>query len=274
MQIGKYTWEMNRPYIMGILNVTPDSFWDGGLYSQADAAVKRGLMMQAEGADIIDVGGESTRPGFIPVSEEEEMDRIMPVIERLIAELDIPVSLDTSKPNVAREGLKLGVGMINDIWGGVAVPEDASTIADTVMWQYPDRAIILMHNRRENHQYEQMLQEICNELRTAAIRAESNGVAHGQIVLDPGVGFAKNYEQNIQVIKNLKFFNNLGYPILLGTSRKSVIGQTLGLPENDRLEGTLVTSVYGMMKGCNILRVHDVKEHVRAMKMLEAILDA
>lgn len=267
MLIGNSNFNKNRTYIMGILNVTPDSFSDGGKYSYIDEAIRHAIAMQQDGADIIDVGGESTRPGYTPVSDEEEINRVCPVIERLKRELDIPVSLDTYKSKVASAGIKAGADFINDIWGLRFDSDMAKVISEANI------PCCLMHNRN-NATIKDFWQEYMEELRASLKIALSAGISRDKIVLDPGVGFGKTYEENLIVINRLDELNALGYPILLGTSRKSVVGITLDVPVDERLEGTLATSVIGVTKGCRFIRVHDVKENVRAVKMTEAIINA
>lgn len=269
MRLGKYEWDLNeKVYIMGILNVTPDSFSDGGRYHTLEAALRQAERMAAEGADIIDIGGESTRPGYTMISEAEELERVIPVIERLKRELDIPLSIDTYKAGVAQEAVRAGADLINDIWGAKYDERMAA-----VMAQNPDTAVCLMHNRRKA-EYDNYLQDVCDDLRESVRLAEAAGVAKGQIMIDPGIGFAKSYEQNLLLMKRLELLTELGYPVLLGTSRKSMIGLTLDLPAAERTEGTVATTVMGIMKGSRVIRVHDVKENVRAARMTEAILAA
>lgn len=267
MIIGKSTFEENKTYIMGILNVTPDSFSDGGKYSYIDEAIRHAIAMQQDGADIIDVGGESTRPGYSQISVDEEINRVCPVIERLKRELDIPVSLDTYKNKVASAGIKAGADFINDIWGLKYDSDMARVISEANI------PCCLMHNRN-NGTIKDFWTEYIEELKASVEIAISAGISQDKIVIDPGVGFGKTYEENLMVINRLDELSELGYPVLLGTSRKSVIGITLDLPVNERLEGTLATSVIGVTKGCRFLRVHDVKENVRAVKMTEAIIFA
>lgn len=267
MIIGKSTFEENKTYIMGILNVTPDSFSDGGKYSYIDEAIRHAIAMQQDGADIIDVGGESTRPGYSQISVDEEINRVCPVIERLKRELDIPVSLDTYKNKVASAGIKSGADFINDIWGLKYDSDMARVISEANI------PCCLMHNRN-NGTIKDFWTEYIEELKASVEIAISAGISQDKIVIDPGVGFGKTYEENLMVINRLDELSELGYPVLLGTSRKSVIGITLDLPVNERLEGTLATSVIGVTKGCRFLRVHDVKENVRAVKMTEAIIFA
>lgn len=268
MRIGNREYAATgHTYVMGILNVTPDSFSDGGKWNRKEQALKRVEEMLAEGADMIDIGGESTRPGYVPISEEEEIDRVAPVIESVKAEFDVPVSLDTYKGQVAEAGIAAGADMINDIWGLKHDDKIASVISKNNL------PCCLMHNRK-NPVYTSFLKEVAEDLSESVRLAEQAGIDKGKILLDPGVGFAKSYEQNLEVIRHLEKLSELGYPLLLGCSRKSVVGLTLELPVDQRVEGTLVTTVMGVMKGCMFVRVHDVKENVRAVKMTEAIMHA
>lgn len=265
MRIGTQEFDTKEnTYIMGILNVTPDSFSDGGKIIGIDAALKRAEQMKGDGAAIIDVGGESTRPGFTPVSAEEEMNRILPVIEAIKANIDIPVSVDTYKSDVAEAAILAGADLINDIWGLKAGPRMAEVIAKHQV------ACCLMHNRN-NTEYSNFIQDVIGDLKESVYLAQKAGISEDKIILDPGVGFAKDYEQNLTVIRELEKVVELGYPILLGTSRKSVIGLTLDLPSDERVEGTLVTTVIATQKGCGFVRVHDVKENYRAIQMTKAI---
>ncbi len=255
----------NHTYIMGILNVTPDSFSDGGRFRRLDDALKHAEEMIRDGADILDVGGESTRPGHTRITDSEETERVIPVIEKLKQEFDIPVSIDTYKSSVAKAALQAGADMVNDIWGLKYDKDMASVIAGY------HAACCLMHNREEPV-YQDFLPDVLNDLRESVCLAKEAGIDGGKIILDPGVGFGKDYEMNLAVIRHLDRLQELGYPILLGTSRKSVIGLTLNLPSDQREEGTLATTVYGMTKGCSFVRVHDVKANLRAIRMTEAIL--
>ena len=265
MRIGTHEFDVkNKTYIMGIMNVTPDSFSDGGKIKSLDAALKRAEQMQREGAAILDIGGESTRPGYTPVSKEVEMERILPVIEAVKKNLDIPVSVDTYKSAVAEAAMKAGADLINDIWGLKADKKMAELIA-----KY-DVACCLMHNRK-NPVYGSFIEDVINDLKESLVLAEQAGIKRDKIILDPGVGFAKDYEQNLEVLRNLYCMKELGCPVLLGTSRKSVIGLTLNLPSEERLEGTLVTTVTAVQQGCAFVRVHDIKENYRAIQMAQAI---
>lgn len=257
----------SRPYIMGILNVTPDSFSDGGRYADIDKALLHVKQMVDEGADIIDVGGESTRPGHTVISNQEEIERTSFVIEAIKERFDIPVSLDTYKPEVAKAGIIAGADLINDIWGfrWENEGEMAKLVADNNV------ACCLMHNKREAL-YNNFVADVKSDLMESIKIAKAYGVADNKIMIDPGIGFAKSTQENLILMNNLEQLLDLDYPILLGTSRKSMIGNTLDLPVDEREEGTIATSVLGLMKGCSFFRVHNVKGNLRALKMTDAIL--
>ena len=266
MKIGNRNFDIqNHTYIMGILNVTPDSFSDGGKWNSMDNALRHAEAMIAEGADILDVGGESTRPGHTPVSAEEEAARVLPVIEALNSHFDVPISVDTFKASVAEVSLQAGADLVNDVWGLKYDPQMASVIA-----KY-NAACCLMHNK-EKAEYNNFLVDMLAETQECVNIAKRAGIADDKIILDPGVGFGKTYEMNLMTMDNLELFRKLGYPVLLGTSRKSMIGLALDLPVDQRVEGTLATSVIGFMKGCAFVRVHDIKENKRVIQMTEAIL--
>lgn len=266
MKIGKQEFDINNhTYIMGILNVTPDSFSDGGCFNRLDDALYHVEEMVNEGMDILDIGGESTRPGYVLVSEDEEAERVLPVIEAVKQRFDVPVSLDTYKAKVAGEGLLAGADLINDIWGLKYDEKMAQVIADAGV------PCVLMHNRKEAA-YRDFMREVAKDLEETLEIAQKAGIEKEKIILDPGIGFGKTYEQNLQMLSSLKELSVLGCPMLLGASRKSVIGLTLDLPVSERLEGTLVTTIFGVLAGCAFVRVHDIKENVRAVKMAEAIL--
>lgn len=268
MRIGSRDFDTKHHcYIMGILNVTPDSFSDGGKWNHRDRALKHVEDMLKEGADIIDIGGESTRPGCKPLEAEEEIQRVMPILRAVRENFDVPISLDTYKASVARAGIREGADLINDVWGLKYDPEMAQVIAQSGL------PCCLMHNRREAV-YEDFLQDTVSDLAQTLRLAEEAGIRRDGIILDPGVGFGKNYQQNLEIIHRLEELDTLGCPLLLGCSRKSVVGLTLDLPVDQRLEGTIVTTVMAVMKGCMFVRVHDVKENVRAVKMAEAILNS
>jgi len=254
-----------RTYVMGILNVTPDSFSDGGKFIDKDIALKRALQMVEEGADIIDIGGESTRPGFTPVSAKLQIERVIPVIKEIKKNIDIPVSVDTYDAKVARAALDAGCDIVNDIWGLKKDPDMAGVIAEY------DAFCVLMHNQ-DNTEYKDFVNDVLSDCKRMADSALKAGIKKEKIILDPGVGFGKNAEQNLCIINHMDEIKTLDYPVLLGASRKSVIGLTLDLPVEERLEGTLATTVIACMKGINFVRVHDIKENVRAVKMTEAIM--
>ena len=268
MKIGRWEFDTrNEVYMMGILNVTPDSFSDGGRFLDRDAAMLQVERMIAEGADVIDVGGESTRPGFSAVSEEEEKERVLPIIEAIAAEFDIPISLDTYKAGVAGEGLKAGAVMINDIWGLKQDPQMAAVIAGA------GASCVLMHNRRESS-YENLMEDILSDLRASLQLAKDAGIDKDRILIDPGIGFAKDTEQNLQVLGDLQRLLTLDYPLLLAASRKSVIGNTLHLPTDRRLEGTLALTTAGVLAGASFFRVHDVAQNKLAAQMALALRKA
>ncbi len=255
----------HKMYIMGILNVTPDSFSDGGKWNTMDAALSHTEQMIEQGVDIIDIGGESTRPGHLPIAEAEEIERVIPYIEKIKAEFDIPVSIDTYKPAVCEEALKAGADLVNDIWGLKYDEKTASLIAD---YNVP---CCLMHNRKEAV-YENFIEDVLEDLRQSLAIAQRAGIRKEQIILDPGVGFAKTYEQNLIILNHLERVLELGCPVLLGTSRKSVIGLTLDVPPEERVVGTAATTVIGAMKGCSFYRVHDCLENRQALEMVQAVL--
>ena len=259
-----------RTYIMGILNVTPDSFSDGGDFNSVEKALKHAKEMVAEGADMVDIGGESTRPGHIYVDSEyvdseEEIRRVVPVIKALREEISVPMSIDTYKADVAEEALKLGVEMVNDVWGLRRDENMANVVA-----KY-DAEVCIMHNQ-DGTEYDKDIMESIKDFLNESIKiALDAGVKKEKIVLDPGIGFGKTFEQNLEVLRRLGELRELGYPILLGTSRKSVIGNVLHLEPKDRVEGTVATTVLGIRDGVDIVRVHDITENLRAAKMADAI---
>lgn len=268
MRIGRFELDTTRSaHVMGILNVTPDSFSDGGRYQRLDDALRRCEQMIGEGAAIIDVGGESTRPGYTPVGESEEIDRIAPVIEAIRARFDIAISADTCKSSVAKAALAAGADMINDIWGLKADPAMADVIARS------GAACCLMHNRHSPISGDVMPALLAGLNESIAI-AKRAGIREDGIMLDPGIGFCKTHEQNLSATRHISQLLVLGYPVLLGTSRKSMIGLALNLPKDEREEGTLTTTVFGVMNGVSFFRVHDVQANVRAIAMTQAILDA
>ena len=266
MKIGNKSFDTaEHTYIMGILNVTPDSFSDGGKWNTPDEALGRAEQMVKDGADIVDIGGESTRPGHEQITEEEEIQRVVPVIEAVKARIDVPVSVDTYKSRVAEAALKAGADLVNDIWGLKYDSRMAALIAET------GAACCLMHNK-EKAEYEEFYQDMLRETEACVKIAREAGIPDNKIILDPGIGFGKTYEMNLETLHYMERFHTFGYPMLLGTSRKSVIGLTLNLPADQREEGTLVTTVMAGMKKYAFVRVHDVKANKRAIQMAEAIL--
>ncbi|WP_145029976.1 dihydropteroate synthase [Paenibacillus sp. Y412MC10] len=252
--------------VMGILNVTPDSFSDGGRYVDPDTAVRHALKMMLDGADLIDIGGESTRPGFTPVSVEEELARVIPVIEAIHkAAPHIPISIDTYKAEVARQAILAGAHMINDIWGGKGDPDMLKVAAEL------GSPIILMHNRHDMD-YTDFVEDVVADLKESVRLALAAGVRPEHIILDPGIGFAKNGEHNLKLMTQLDRLNQIGYPVLLATSRKKFIRSVLDLPVDDLVEGTAATVAFGIAQGCQLVRVHDVKSIKRTVKMCDAMI--
>ena len=263
---GPYTLDFEKKtIIMGILNATPDSFSDGGSFNRTDEAVKRAIEMVEEGADIIDIGGESTRPGARFIPAEEEIERVVPVIKAISKAVDVPISIDTYKADVAREALAAGAHIINDVWGAKADVNMKQVAAET------KAPIILMHNR-EDRNYQSFFRDVMNDLYESITLVKEAGVSDEQIILDPGIGFAKNVKLNLEMMRHLHKLVAIGYPVLLGTSRKSMIGAVLDLPVHERMEGTGATVCYGIQQGCQIVRVHDVKEISRMAKMMDAMM--
>lgn len=257
-----------RTLVMGIVNVTPDSFSDGGCFRQAEAAVRHAHQLIADGADILDIGGESTRPygNNQPVSVQEEMERVLPVLERLLQEVAVPISLDTYKPETAEAALKLGVHMINDVWGLQKDPAMAAIIAK---YQVP---VIVMHNQAQPG-YQDLLAEVSAFLLKSIQIAGQAGIDKKNIIVDPGIGFGKTRTDNLRLIRHLEQLKTLECPILLGTSRKAFIGTTLGgLLPAERVEGTAATVAVGIANGADIVRVHDVKEIARVARMTDALI--
>lgn len=263
---GPYTLDFEKKtIIMGILNATPDSFSDGGSFDRVDEAVKRAIEMVDEGADIIDIGGESTRPGARFIPAEEEIERVVPVIKAISKEVNVPISIDTYKADVAREALAAGAHIINDVWGAKADANMKLVAAET------KAPIILMHNR-EDRNYQSFFRDVMYDLYESISLVKDAGVSDEQIILDPGIGFAKNVQLNLEMMRHLHKLVAIGYPVLLGTSRKSMIGAVLDLPVHERMEGTGATVCYGIQQGCQIVRVHDVKEISRMAKMMDAMM--
>ena len=266
MIIGKKEFDTaHKCYIMGILNVTPDSFSDGGKFNHLDAALRHAEEMIREGAAIVDIGGESTRPGHQVITDEEEISRVVPVIEAVKKHFDVPVSIDTYKGAVAEAALQAGADLVNDIWG---FKHDKRVAELTAKY---GAACCLMHNRQEAV-YDDFQKDVVSDLEECVRIAREAGVADDKIILDPGVGFGKTYEMNLEITNHVDILHQLGFPVLLGTSRKSMIGLTLDLPATDRVEGTLATTVIAVMKRCSFVRVHDIKENYRIIQMTEAIL--
>jgi len=255
-----------RTHIMGILNVTPDSFSDGGNYTSLERAVKQAIEMEKQGADIIDIGGESTRPNHKAVSLDEELSRVIPMIKAVKSAINIPISVDTYKAEVAKQAIEAGADIINDIWGAKKEPEIATIAA---AYQTP---IILMHNRTDMN-YTNLIEDMKRDLQASIDVALRANVPKKNIILDPGIGFAKTMEDNLAVMNHLEHFSELGYPVLLGTSRKGFIGKILDdIPADARDNGTGATTCLGVTKGVQIVRVHNVKLHKELAKMMDAML--
>lgn len=273
-----------RTYVMGIINATPDSFSGDGLMGQAavvEAAIAQARRFLADGADILDIGGESTRPGSTPVSAEEEMARVVPVIKAVRQAVELPISVDTYRANVAEAALAAGADWINDIWGLRMDPEMAGLVARAGC------PVVIMHNRSKpkdvaqeerlgGHyvgvQYDDLIADVRRELQASIDLALAAGIRPSQIIVDPGIGFGKTISQNLRLIDELDKFKSMGYPILLGTSRKSFIGHTLDLPPDERMEGTAATVALGIDRGADVVRVHNVKAIVRVARMVDAIV--
>lgn len=268
LECGRYNLNLDKTIVMGILNVTPDSFSENGLFFNFDNAIEHAKQMVKDGAEIIDVGGESTRPGSAPISLKEELGRVKPVIERLLKEVNVPLSIDTYKPEVAGECLKLGVHMVNDITGLT----NKNMIRVVKKYRVP---VILMHMKgkpktmQKNPQYKDVVIDIKKFLRYKIAKAKKAGIKN--VIIDPGIGFGKTTEHNLQILKRLSEFKELRCPILVGPSRKSFIGNITGLPSNERLEGTLAAVAISVTNGTNIVRVHDVKECKRAVQIADAV---
>ena len=258
-----------RTYVMGILNVTPDSFSDGGSYTSIDRAVKHAIDMVSEGADIIDIGGESTRPGHTPVTVEEELSRIIPAIQEIRKNVDVPISIDTFKAETARQAIEAGADIINDQWAAKKDPEIAAVAAE---YNVP---IILMHNREEGQEtYTSIIDDMKKDFEESIEIALKAGVPKENIIIDPGLGFAKTHEEHLYVMNHLEEFHALGYPILLATSRKRFIGQVLDIPPLERDLGTGATTCLGITKGVQMVRVHNVKVNVQLSRMMDAMVKA
>ena len=265
----RFAWG-ERTYVMGVINVTPDSFSNDGVGGDVDAAVRMAAQFQEDGADIIDVGGESTRPPGIygnskPVSVDEELGRVVPMIEAIKRETDLPVSIDTYKAAVAQAAIEAGASIINDIWAFQRDPEMRKVAADAVM------PVVLMHNQ-VGTEYDDPVPDIVEGLRQRVDAAVHGGVRQENIIVDPGMGFGKTAEQNLEILRRLGEFGALGLPLLVGMSRKSTIGFVLGLPVDDRVEGTAATVALSIAGGADIVRVHDVKEMARVARMTDAVV--
>lgn len=270
---GKRTIDLTaHTLIMGILNVTPDSFYDGGRFAALERAVEQGLRLVDDGADILDIGGESTRPGAEAVPEGEELERVLPVIERLAGRISVPISIDTTKSSVAAAALDAGAEIVNDISAGRFDPAMAGVVAQK------HAGLVLMHIKGEprtmqlDPQYDDVVRDICDSLRGSMNAAIAAGLAPQQIVIDPGIGFGKQLEHNLQILRRLREFEILGRPILVGPSRKSFIGKILDLPPEERLEGTIAASVIAILNGAAVVRVHDVRAAKRAALIADAVL--
>ncbi|OGC05207.1 dihydropteroate synthase [candidate division WOR-1 bacterium RIFOXYA12_FULL_43_27] len=264
LKIGGKTWPLGKKtYIMGILNVTPDSFSDGGLFFDHEKAIAHGMKMIEEGADIIDIGGESTRPGATPVSIKEEVRRIVPVVKKLAKEL--PVSIDTSKSIVTQAALEAGAVMVNDVSGFHRDPKMAKIAAKF------NATVTIMHMQKHPHYFD-LIGNIISYLKEGLAIARNAGILNNQIIVDPGFGFGKSVEGNLEILRRLKELKVLGHPLLVGTSRKSFIGKTLNLPVEERIEGTIATVVLAIQNGADIIRIHDVKEMKRSAKMADKII--
>jgi dihydropteroate synthase len=259
----------SRPFVMGILNVTPDSFSDGGKYVSPEEAIRHGIQLVSDGADFIDIGGESTRPGSDPVSVEEEVKRVIPVIKELSRSVKIPLSIDTYKSEVAREALLAGASLVNDVSGLTFDDKMPSVIARQ------NATAIVMHMKgtpktmQQNPHYDDLLGEVKAFLSRACEKARAAGIR--QIIVDPGIGFGKTFDHNLELIRRLTELTTLGYPVLVGPSRKAFLGTILDAPPADRLEGTIAAAIVCAMKGASIVRVHDVRETVRALKVMHAV---
>ncbi|KAB7704290.1 dihydropteroate synthase [Bacillus aerolatus] len=263
---GPYNLDFTKKtYIMGILNTTPDSFSDGGQFDETGTAIDHAQKMIEAGADIIDIGGESTRPGYSAIPLEKELERVLPVIQAVAAHTTVPISIDTYKAETARQSVEAGAHIINDIWGAKKDPEIAAVAAEKKV------PIILMHNR-DNMNYESFIRDVLIDLYESIDIAIKAGVPEKQIILDPGIGFAKDMEQHLLMLQHLDKVAALGFPVLLGASRKRIVGHVLNLPVEERMEGTGAVCCFGIERGCHILRVHDVKPISRMAKMMDALI--
>lgn len=274
MEIRHYHWKDGksltvgeRTLVMGVLNYTPDSFSDGGKWNSADTALKHMEEMVADGADIIDIGAESSRPGFTPISADEEIARLETILPRLVAACPVPISVDTYKAKTADYAMQTGAHIMNDIWGLQYAPEPGEMANVAAKYGVP---VVVMHNQ-DGTAYEDIIGEMKQFFIRSAIIADQAGMSQDQIITDPGIGFGKTFEQNVFVMKHLQELTGLPYPMLLGTSRKGFIGKILDLPVTERMEGTGATCVAGILAGCSIVRVHDVKPIARMCRMADAL---
>ena len=254
-----------RTYVMGVINVTPDSFSGDGLGGDVQAAVEQALRFEAEGADFLDIGAESTRPGHHLISETEEMKRLLPSLEAVAACVSIPISVDTWKSGVARAALNVGASIVNDVWGLQADPDMAGVVAEH------NAGLIVMHNQRGHH-YDDLLEDVAGGLRKSSDSALEAGVSRENLIVDPGIGFGKTADQNLEVLKNLRRLKELELPVLVGTSRKSTIGRLLGLPPDQRIEGTAASVALAIAGGADVVRVHDVQAMTRVCRVTDAIV--
>ena len=274
MEVRHYHWKDGksltvgeRTLVMGVLNYTPDSFSDGGNWNNVDVALKHMEEMVADGADIIDIGAESSRPGFTPISAAEEIARLETILPRLVAACPVPISVDTYKAETAEYAMSTGAHIMNDIWGLQYAPEPGKMAAVAAKYGVP---VVVMHNQ-EGTEYDDIIEDMKRFFIRSAIIADQAGMSQDQIITDPGIGFGKDFDQNVYVMKHLQELTALPYPMLLGTSRKGFIGKILDLPVTERMEGTETTCVAGVLAGCTIVRVHDVKPIVRMCKMADAL---
>lgn len=274
MEVRHYHWKDGksltvgeRTLVMGVLNYTPDSFSDGGKWNNADVALKHMEEMVADGADIIDIGAESSRPGFTPISAAEEIARLETILPRLVEACPVPISADTYKAETADYAMRTGAHIMNDIWGLQYGPEPGQMAAVAAKYGVP---VVVMHNQ-DGREYSDIIEDMKRFFIRSAIIADRAGMSQDQIITDPGIGFGKDFDQNVYVMKHLRDLTALPYPMLLGTSRKGFIGKILDLPVTERMEGTGTTCVAGVLAGCTIVRVHDVKPIVRMCKMADAL---
>jgi len=270
IKLSNQTLNFEKTIIMGILNVTPDSFFDGGMYFNKESAVERVFQMVDEGADIIDIGGESTRPFSTPIPETVERERVIPILEEVIPSIDIPISIDTRKPSIARKAVEIGAQIVNDV-SGLRDPEMMRTVSEL------DVPVIIMHmlgdpqTMQLNISYEDVVGDILMFLAGQIREAEESGIDRDKIIIDPGIGFGKEVYHNLDILRRLREFRCLGRPLLVGASRKTFIGKVLDLPKEERLEGSLASAAVSVINGADIIRVHDVKETVRVCKLIDAI---